>query len=82
LRAIHTSAGANHSSPDISATDNDGDLNVGMISENINDVLRYALHDMTVDAVTGIASKCFSRNLEKDPRPAGGCGCHQAPMNT
>jgi hypothetical protein len=35
---------------------------------------------MAVNAVTGIASESFARNLEQNPRPAGGRGWHQAPM--
>jgi hypothetical protein len=82
LRTIHASASASHSAPDISATNNDGDLNVGMVSANVDNVFGDALHHMAVNAVSGIASERFARNLQQNPRPAGGRGGHQAPMNT
>jgi hypothetical protein len=82
LRTIHASASASHAAPDISATNNNGDLNVGMVSANVDNVFSDALHHMAIDAVSGVASKRFARNLQQNPRPAGGRGGHQAPMNT
>jgi hypothetical protein len=60
LRTIHASAGAGHTAPDVSATDNDGDLDVGMVSANVDDVFCDALHHMAVNAVSGIASERFA----------------------
>jgi hypothetical protein len=80
LRAIHSGTSTGHSSPDVSTTDNDGDFNIGMVCTHIDNVFGNALHNMAVNAVTGIASESFARNLEQNPRPAGGRGWHQAPM--
>ena len=70
LGSIESTLGTRHATPDIAATNHDGDLDI-KISSNGQNVIGKALNDLAIDPIAEVSGKGFTGQLQQHPAPPG-----------